>query len=90
MGVVLGTSALIFLGFLISRSQSQKQVGSQSPARDEESPVPAKASLAVLLYSLLPLAVLSRGWGWLAATQFPQPLQFIILWVFSSATGCDR
>jgi len=44
----------------------------------------------VLLYSLLPLAVLSRGWGWLAATQFPQPLQFIILWVFSSATGCDR
>merc|ERR1719242_1741447 len=88
VGVVVATSALLFLGFLVSRSQIP---GGVSPARDEERPeVPAKASLAVLLYSLLPLALLSRGWGWLAATEFPQPLQFIILWVFSSATGCNR
>ena len=85
---MVATSALLFLGFLVSRSQIP---GGVSPSRDEERPeVPAKASLAVLLYSLLPLALLSRGWGWLAATEFPQPLQFIILWVFSSATGCNR
>ena len=89
VGVVLATAALIVLGLLISRSQS-RVAGSVRPGRDDDSPVPAKASLALLLYSLLPLAPLSRGWGWLAATQFPQPLQFIILWVFSSATGCDR
>ena len=61
-----------------------------SQAREDGRPAPAKASLALLLYSLLPLALLSRGWGWLAATEFPQPLQFVILWVFSSATGCNR
>ena len=86
---MLASSALIVLAFLISRSQSLQQPA-QSPSPEAESPVPAKASPALLLYSLLPLALLSRGWGWLAATQFPQPLQLIIIWVFSSATGCNR
>jgi len=83
IGVVVVTSVL-FLLFLLISAQCRDR------AKSEESELTGRASLSHLLYSLLPLASLSRGWGWLAATQFPQPIQFIILWVFSAATGCNR
>jgi len=81
LGVVVATCGLSLLFLLISASCGEREAPAHPPAR---------ASLARLVYSLLPLASISRGWGWLAATHFPQPIQWIILWVFSVATGCDR
>ena len=79
--MVVATCGLSLLSLLISASCGEREAPAHPPAR---------ASLARLVYSLLPLASISRGWGWLAATHFPQPIQWIILWVFSVATGCDR
>jgi len=80
--------SLLFLAFLWVTSSLQS---SCSPSSDSvTSPViPASTSLALILYSWLPLALVSRGWGWLAACQFPAPLQVTINSVFAHATGCN-
>jgi len=46
--------------------------------------------LSLTFYSCLPLASMSRGWGWLTKCEFPQPLRILIIWIFAVATGCDR
>jgi len=49
-----------------------------------------KSHPALILYSCLPLASISRGWGWLASCQFPTPIRILIIWIYALATGCDR
>ena len=93
---VVTTFSLLFLSFLLLSSSFKRNDDLTAVTREsldvklQPGVVSQSSKLVLSLYSCLPLASLSRGWGWLAATEFPQPLQFIILWVFSSATGCNR
>lgn len=84
VGVVLACSVLALLFLVISGCRDQ------GAPQKSEGEVRGNVSLALLLYSILPLSSLSRAWGFLAATNFPQPVQFIILWIFSAVTGCNR
>ena len=82
--------SLLFLSFLWLSSYFKSSSSSSSASvTSPDSVIPASTSLALTLYTWLPLALVSRGWGWLAACQFPAPLQLTINTVFARATGCN-
>ena len=98
VGAVTTFSVLFLLFLLISSSVSSKchskddlhtSLGHVS-ANSSQHVISHQSHLTLILYSCLPLASISRGWGWLAACQFPTPIRILIIWVYALATGCDR
>ena len=86
----------MFLSFLILSSKLKSDDDLSSVNRDspdvnlKPGVVSHSSDLALGLYSCLPLASISRGWGWLASVHLPQPLMTLVIRVFAEATGCDR
>ena len=91
----VATFSLLFLTFLLLNSKLKSDDDVSSVVRDcpdvklKPGVVSPSSDLALGLYSCLPLASLSRGWGWLASVHLPQPLMTLVIWVFASATGCE-
>jgi len=95
VGAVTTFSILLILFLLISstskKCHNEDDLSSTDPTSQltPETVIP-QSQYALALYSLLPLASISRGWGWLASRQFPTPIRILIIWIFALATGCDR
>jgi len=92
----VATFSLLFLSFLLLSSKFKSDDDLSSVNRDSPDVnlkprvVCHSSDLALGLYSCLPLASISRGWGWLASVHLPQPLMTLVIRVFAEATGCDR
>lgn len=92
----VATFSLLFLSFLLLSSKLKSDDDLSTVVRDipdvklRPGVVSQSSDLALGLYSCLPLASLSRGWGWLTSLHLPQPLMTLVIWIFAEATGCDR
>jgi len=92
----VATFSLLFLSFLLLSSKLKRDDDLSTVVRDlpdvklRPAVVSQSSDLALGLYSCLPLASLSRGWGWLASVHLPPPLMTLVIWIFAVATGCDR
>jgi len=92
---VVTTFSLLFLSFLLLSSSFKRNDDLTAVTREsldvklQPGVVSQSSKLVLSLYSCLPLASLSRGWGWLASLYLPHPIRTQILWIFAVWTGCD-